>query len=136
MPGARAVTLKTVAAAVIEDPALFDRGSSLDQTIAKLRNLRGIGEWTAHYIAMRACREPDAFPSSDVGLLRGAAEPGSRRPSPSALLARAEAWRPWRAYAAHHLWAMDPDFSLTGPSTNLKARDGVSARTGAAILGT
>jgi AraC family transcriptional regulator, regulatory protein of adaptative response / DNA-3-methyladenine glycosylase II len=107
MPGARAATLKAVAAAAIDDPQLFERAGSLDETIARLRGIRGIGDWTAHYIAMRACREPDAFPASDVGLLRGAADRAGRRPTPAELTARAEAWRPWRAYAAHQLWAVD-----------------------------
>lgn len=108
MPGARADTLRAVAEAALADPALFERAASLESTVARLRAIRGIGDWTAHYIAMRACREPDAFPASDVGLLRGAAEPGGRRPSPAELSARSTAWQPWRAYAAHHLWAADP----------------------------
>jgi AraC family transcriptional regulator of adaptative response / DNA-3-methyladenine glycosylase II len=84
---------------------LFSRGASLEQAIAKLRALPGIGEWTAQYIAMRELREPDAFPAADVGLLRAMSDSDGRRPSPEELLARAEAWRPWRAYAALHLWA-------------------------------
>src|SRR5262245_43578832 len=68
------------------------------------RTVLGVGEWTAQYIAMRALREPDAFPTADVGLLRAMAVGNGRRPAPSALLARAERWRPWRAYAAQHLW--------------------------------
>ena len=107
MPGARVATLKTMAEAALADARLFERSLTLDGTIAKLKGIRGIGDWTAHYIAMRACREPDAFPESDVGLLRGAAQDG-RRPTPAQLLERAETWRPWRAYAAHHLWAVDP----------------------------
>jgi AraC family transcriptional regulator of adaptative response / DNA-3-methyladenine glycosylase II len=107
MPGARVATLEAVAHAAIEDPRLFHRGRSLDETIARLRSIRGIGDWTAHYIAMRACGEPDAFPASDIGLLRGAADPSGRRPTPAQLLVRAERWRPWRAYAAHYLWAQD-----------------------------
>lgn len=108
MPGARVAALKAVAQAALEDPALFTSRGSIEATTARLRAIKGIGDWTAHYIAMRACGEPDAFPASDVGLLRGAAGPGGRRPSPRELLARAEAWRPWRAYAAHQLWASDP----------------------------
>lgn len=108
MPGARVAALKAVAHAALEDPALFTSRGSIEATTARLRAIKGIGDWTAHYIAMRACGEPDAFPASDVGLLRGAAGPGGRRPSPGELLARAEAWRPWRAYAAHQLWASDP----------------------------
>jgi AraC family transcriptional regulator, regulatory protein of adaptative response / DNA-3-methyladenine glycosylase II len=108
MPGARAAALKAVAAAALEDPELFARRASIEETTARLRAVKGIGDWTAHYIAMRACGEPDAFPASDAGLLRGAAVLFGRRPSPGELLVRAEAWRPWRAYAAHHLWAVDP----------------------------
>jgi AraC family transcriptional regulator of adaptative response / DNA-3-methyladenine glycosylase II len=107
MPGARAATLRAVAAAALDDPEIFEPAETLDETIARLRRIRGIGEWTAHYIAMRACRHPDAFPASDVGLLRGAADADGRRPTPAALLQRAEAWRPWRAYAAHRLWRLD-----------------------------
>jgi AraC family transcriptional regulator of adaptative response / DNA-3-methyladenine glycosylase II len=66
-----------------------------------------VGEWTAQYIAMRELREPDAFPSADIGLMRAMRVAGGVRPSPAALLARAERWRPWRAYAALHLWAAD-----------------------------
>lgn len=61
---------------------------------------RGVGDWTAHYIALRAAREPDAFPASDVGLLRGAANRQGVWPSAAELAARAARWRPWRAYAA------------------------------------
>lgn len=107
MPGARVATLTTMAAAAAADPSLFDTAGSLEQAVDRLRAIKGIGEWTAHYIAMRACRQPDAFPASDVGLLRGAASEEGVRPTPAALLARAEAWRPWRAYAAHHLWNVD-----------------------------
>jgi AraC family transcriptional regulator, regulatory protein of adaptative response / DNA-3-methyladenine glycosylase II len=105
MPGARARALVALAGAMAADPMIFSRGASLEQAIAKLRALPGIGEWTAQYIAMRELREPDAFPAADVGLLRAMADSDGRRPSPEQLLARAEAWRPWRAYAALHLWA-------------------------------
>ena len=107
MPGARVATIAAVAQASLDNPRLFDRGESIEDTVARLRAIRGVGDWTAHYIAMRACGEPDAFPASDVGLLRGAADASGRRPTPRELSARAEAWRPWRAYAAHHLWAAD-----------------------------
>src|SRR3546814_1981797 len=92
-----------MAAAVLADPQLFGARRSLDEAMACLRRLDGIGEWTAQYIAMRELREPDAFPASDIGLLRAMTDPYGRRPGPAELLARAEAWRPWRAYAALHL---------------------------------
>jgi AraC family transcriptional regulator, regulatory protein of adaptative response / DNA-3-methyladenine glycosylase II len=104
MPGARAMAATSLARVIAADPAIFGRGASLEQAIAKLRRLPGIGEWTAQYIAMRELREPDAFPAADIGLLRAMAVDG-RRPSPAQLLSRAERWRPWRAYAALHLWA-------------------------------
>jgi len=103
MPNGRAKAIKAFAAAVAEDERLFDRGIDLDETINKLCRLPGIGTWTAHYIAMRAMREPDAFPTGDIGLLR-ALDAGAGHPSIDELSARAEAWRPWRAYAALHLW--------------------------------
>ncbi len=105
MPNARAMAVTSLARAISADPAIFSRGASLEEAIVKLRALPGIGEWTAQYIAMRELREPDAFPAADIGLLRAMADGDGRRPSPTDLLARAEAWRPWRAYAALHLWA-------------------------------
>jgi AraC family transcriptional regulator of adaptative response / DNA-3-methyladenine glycosylase II len=108
MPGARARALSTVAAAVVEDPQLLGLGRSLDEAVARLRALPGVGEWTAQYIALRGMREPDAFPAADIGLMRALADPDGKRPNAAELLARAEAWRPWRAYAAQHLWAATP----------------------------
>jgi AraC family transcriptional regulator, regulatory protein of adaptative response / DNA-3-methyladenine glycosylase II len=105
MPNARALAVTSLARAIAADPSLFSRGAGLDEAIAKLRSLPGIGEWTAQYIAMRELREPDAFPAADIGLMRAMAGTAGVRPSPSGLLARAEAWRPWRAYATLHLWA-------------------------------
>ena len=105
MPGARAIAVTSLARAISADPAIFSRGASLEDAIVKLRSLPGIGEWTAQYIAMRELREPDAFPAADIGLLRAMADSDGRRPSPSELLSRGERWRPWRAYAALHLWA-------------------------------
>jgi AraC family transcriptional regulator of adaptative response / DNA-3-methyladenine glycosylase II len=108
MPGARARAISGLAAAVAADPNLFGPRAGLDEAVAALRALPGIGEWTAQYIAMRQLREPDAFPAADVGLMRALADAGGVRPTPAQLLARAETWRPWRAYAALHLWASDP----------------------------
>lgn len=106
MPGARVRALCAVAEAALADPGLFEPADALDVLVDRLTAVRGIGPWTAHYVAMRACRHPDAFPASDVGLLRGAAR-GGVRPTPAELSARAEAWRPYRAYAAQALWAAD-----------------------------
>ena len=84
---------------------LFDANCGLDDAVKRLRAIRGVGEWTAQYIALRQLREPDAFPAADLGLLRAMAGREGRGPSSSELLDRADAWRPWRAYAAQHLWA-------------------------------
>ncbi|MEQ8662761.1 MAG: AlkA N-terminal domain-containing protein [Gammaproteobacteria bacterium] len=107
MPRARGRAVAALAAAVLDDAALLTRAASLEATLARLTALAGIGAWSAHYIAMRALREADAFPASDVGILRALAAPGAARPDARAAMALAEAWRPWRAYAAQHLWAAD-----------------------------
>lgn len=116
MPRARAATLAALAASAADDPRLFERARDLDAAIARLRALPGIGDWTAHYVAMRALREPDAFPASDLGLLRAMASADGTRPTAAALASRAEAWRPWRAYAAQHLWTAD---APAGPSADV-----------------
>jgi AraC family transcriptional regulator of adaptative response / DNA-3-methyladenine glycosylase II len=106
MPAARRASLLALARASREDANLFRPFGTVEEAIERLRAIRGVGEWTAQYIALRALREPDAFPASDLGLLRGAAL-GAERPKPAELLKRAEPWRPWRAYAAQHLWVAD-----------------------------
>jgi AraC family transcriptional regulator of adaptative response / DNA-3-methyladenine glycosylase II len=105
MPRSRAATLSAVAAAVVADPDLLCPSRGLDEAIQRLRSIPGVGEWTAQYIALRQLREPDAFPAADVGLVRALAHLEGRRWSSRELLARADRWRPWRAYAAQHLWA-------------------------------
>jgi len=107
MPKARRAALQALAEAAAADPNLFRPFGTIEEAIARLRTIRGVGEWTAQYIALRALRETDAFPASDIGLLRGAAAIDGSRPTPASLLNRAEPWRPWRAYAAQHLWAAD-----------------------------
>jgi len=104
VPGSRRQTLVALAGAALADSSLFHPLDTVDDTVARLRAVHGVGEWTAQYIALRAAREPDAFPAPDVVLLRGAAIRGQRPPSPDELRRRAERWRPWRAYAAQHLW--------------------------------
>ena len=108
MPNARRTALSALAAAVVADPLIFGPRRSLEDAITRLRSLAGIGEWTAQYIAMRALREPDAFPSADIGLMRALADARGVRPTSADLLRQAETWRPWRAYAALHLWASEP----------------------------
>jgi len=118
MPGARQTSLKALAEATVADPNLFRPFGTVEEAIVRLRTIRGVGEWTAQYIALRALREMDAFPASDVGLLRGAAAMGGARSTSASLLDHAELWRPWRAYAAQHLWAADATAISTNRSTH------------------
>ncbi|MEO7056767.1 MAG: Ada metal-binding domain-containing protein [Caldimonas sp.] len=74
-----------------------------DRLVERLRELPGIGAWTAHYVAMRALGWPDAFPPGDIAALKAMRQLFSTR-SPREAEARAEAWRPWRAYALLRLW--------------------------------
>jgi AraC family transcriptional regulator of adaptative response / DNA-3-methyladenine glycosylase II len=120
MPAARARALSSVAAAASANPNFFSPSQTLEDAIAKLRSIRGIGEWTAQYIAMRVLREPDAFPATDIGLLRALARSEGGRPSTAEVVARAEAWRPWRAYAAQHLWTVDARTVRANKRINLK----------------
>src|SRR5205823_2813839 len=80
-----------------------------DEVIAKLACIRGIGPWTAQYVALRALGERDAFLASDLVLRRIASDRSKQTLSASALEKRADAWRPWRAYATIHLWAAAVD---------------------------
>jgi AraC family transcriptional regulator, regulatory protein of adaptative response / DNA-3-methyladenine glycosylase II len=104
---ARAAALGGLARAVLDDPALLLPAQGLEATVARLTTLPGIGRWTAQYVAMRALREPDAFPEGDLGLARALGR-GGVRSSPAALLMSSEAWRPWRAYATLHVWMGPP----------------------------
>ena len=102
LPAVRAETVRGFARAVAGGELVLDASAGLERTVAALRAIPGIGPWTAHYVAMRACGERDAFPDGDLGLRRAA---GNGAPLAAAELAgRAEGWRPWRAYAAMQLW--------------------------------
>jgi AraC family transcriptional regulator of adaptative response / DNA-3-methyladenine glycosylase II len=103
IPENRAKALRALARAVAERTLCLDAARGLDDAVSRLCQLPGIGEWTAQYIAMRAFGEPDAFPASDLGLRKAL---GGEKAVLSAakVAALAEAWRPWRAYAAMALW--------------------------------
>jgi AraC family transcriptional regulator of adaptative response / DNA-3-methyladenine glycosylase II len=105
MPAARRATIVALARAAIDQPDLFEVANSLEESIGRLRSIPGIGEWTAQYIALRGLHHPDAFPASDIGILRNAERLFGNVLSPAQLLARSEQWRPWRGYAAQHLWS-------------------------------
>jgi len=101
----RSDTIRRVAKCVAEGQINFDPTQDVDEFCRSLVSIKGIGEWTAQYVAMRALKDPDAFPHSDLGLLRAFDAPGEERMLPAQLKARAEAWRPWRAYGALLLWS-------------------------------
>jgi AraC family transcriptional regulator of adaptative response / DNA-3-methyladenine glycosylase II len=101
----RAATIRRVAKGVAQGQISFDQTQSVEEFCKSLLAIKGIGEWTAQYVAMRALKDPDAFPHSDLGLLRAFDAPGHERIKPAELKSRAESWRPWRAYAALLLWS-------------------------------
>jgi AraC family transcriptional regulator of adaptative response / DNA-3-methyladenine glycosylase II len=114
LPRVRAAAIAALARAIAKGELRLDASLGLDEAIQQLSDLPGIGEWTAHYIAMRACREPDAFPAADLGLRRALGSPGD--PAPAARVREAaEAWRPWRAYAALLLWS-GPEAARSTPA--------------------
>lgn len=100
---ARAATVREVARAVLDGRVDFRPEATLDEFVARWTALPGIGPWTAHYIALRVLGHPDAFPAGDLVLQKTLPGSGDRL-GEKALRARAEAWRPWRGYAAIHLW--------------------------------
>jgi len=98
---ARVETIRALARAVCTGKINFRATTDSELFLTRLCEISGIGKWTAQYVAMRALGEPDAFPSTDLGLLRAMALANFRD-----LEQRAEAWRPWRAYAAMYLWSI------------------------------
>jgi AraC family transcriptional regulator, regulatory protein of adaptative response / DNA-3-methyladenine glycosylase II len=103
---ARARSIESLAVTLVENPQALQGFQTLEEAVKQLCKFPGIGEWTANYIAMRFLREPDAFPTSDLGLLRAMEK--REQPMTKARLAQlSEAWRPWRAYAAMYLWSAD-----------------------------
>ena len=102
---ARARAVSALADAVAAGDVELRRGRDLEHTVGELQSLPGFGPWTAHYVAMRACGERDAFPASDLGLRRVLGDDPS---------ARAEAWRPWRAYGAIQVWLGPVEARRTG----------------------
>lgn len=104
MPATRRKTLRALAEAVARGDVVLDPGTPRTEAVGALRAIPGIGPWTASYVAMRALRDPDAFPAEDLGIVKAMTRLGLSGPEAS------DRWRPWRAYAAQHLWA-----SLAGP---------------------
>jgi AraC family transcriptional regulator of adaptative response / DNA-3-methyladenine glycosylase II len=112
----RQVTLRTLAAACVAGRLNLDPGTDPEETATRLAELPGVGPWTIAYILLRAVGDPDAFPGSDLGLRRAMERLGIEPD-------RAERWRPWRAYAALHLWAAlaEPSAPASPPAGGARA---------------
>ncbi len=104
MPGSRVAAIRRFAAAVAEHRLHLERRAPLEELVDEITKVPGLGPWTAHYLAMRL-GEPDAFPASDLGLRRALGSRGGEPASASEVEQGAAAWRPFRAWAALHLWA-------------------------------
>lgn len=115
VPKRRSKSIQALARAVHEGALRLDGSPSLEEALRGLRAIPGVGATTADYIAMRVYREPDAFPTNDQRL-RAAASVDGTTIGAIELEARAERWRPWRAYAAMCLWASANGAETTSPA--------------------
>jgi len=104
MPAARGRALIDACAAIADGRVVLDAGSDRADAVEVMQTVRGIGPWTAGYVAMRALGDPDVFLPTDVGVRNALVALGDVG-SPRSAAAMAQAWRPWRSYALHHLWA-------------------------------
>lgn len=109
MPGSRRSTLKDVCGAIADGKLVLDPGRDREDLRRELKSVRGIGPWTAEYVAMRMLHDPDAFPANDLGVQHGARALGLPVAA-GALTDHATGWQPFRSYAVQHLWcaALDP----------------------------
>ncbi len=97
--GRRADTIRLIAKALVKGELDLSPTADADTTFATLKAFPGIGDWTAHYLCMRALHWPDAFPAADYGVMKAL-----NIDTPAKAKHLAERWRPWRAYAVMHLW--------------------------------
>ncbi|WMW80695.1 AlkA N-terminal domain-containing protein [Undibacterium cyanobacteriorum] len=104
MPGKRAATIIAFAQFAARGGLEFDPHCTLEDVVAELKTLPGIGEWTAQYVAMRGLRFPNAFPAGDLGLQKAMVPGAEQRCTEKELWQRSQAWSPWRSYAALLLW--------------------------------
>ena len=99
--------IRALAAAVADGQLALNPSADVPATLVALQALPGIGAWTAHYIAMRALRWPDAFVAGDVAVQKALAVRSAKHPAKEAQAA-SQAWRPWRSYAVIRAWASAP----------------------------
>jgi AraC family transcriptional regulator of adaptative response / DNA-3-methyladenine glycosylase II len=100
----RQAAIVGIAQAVADKRLQLHSGADVNATLATLKELPGIGDWTAQYIAMRALRWPDAFPAGDVALHKALGVQGMKNPAREAEAA-SHAWKPWRSYAVIRAWS-------------------------------
>ncbi len=112
-PRSRRDTLRLLATVLADGTLDLGPGADREEARAGLLACKGIGPWTVEMVAMRALGDPDAFPATDLGVLRSAPELGVA--DLADLAGRADAWRPWRSYATQHLWALTPHAVNTVP---------------------
>jgi AraC family transcriptional regulator of adaptative response / DNA-3-methyladenine glycosylase II len=110
MPAARAEAIRQFSRAVASGEVTFNAAVDSEAFHKQLCALPGIGPWTAQYVAMRALSDPDAFPASDLVLRRACGNNET------------ESWRPWRAYAAMHIWQGVKDGKVDGLHMDGKSR--------------
>jgi AraC family transcriptional regulator of adaptative response / DNA-3-methyladenine glycosylase II len=127
IPASRAEAIREFARAVTSKAVLFEGDHDAAECVDRLCTIRGLGPWTAQYIAMRALSDPDAFPAGDLVLLRAA---GIK--TTAELERHSERWRPWRAYAAMHLWQGVHDGTNSDGTISLLHLDGKPRRKAAA----
>lgn len=104
MPGARRDALLSLCEGIRSGGIFLDPGADREETMLSLLGIRGVGSWTASYVAMRALGDPDVFLTTDLGVRRAVERIGVAA-NPGSLSSLAERWRPWRSYATCHLWA-------------------------------
>lgn len=127
LPRARGAAIRALARAVDRGDLALDGSRDLDTSVRALAALPGIGEWTGQVVAMRALREPDAFPAGDLGLRRALGTPGEPA-TPDQVRELAEPWRPWRAYAVALLWMEEgrPPALRAGQSAQAASHESVA----------
>jgi AraC family transcriptional regulator of adaptative response / DNA-3-methyladenine glycosylase II len=97
---ARATAIKQIAKLVAEQKLSLEPSGDIDRILTQLKDIKGIGDWTAQVIAMRALAHPDAFPAGDLGIKKALGLTNNKE-----LDIISNEWRPWRAYACMHLWS-------------------------------
>ena len=100
----RISTIQRLSRAILDGSVIFQPYSDPEDLNKALLKIKGVGEWTAQYIIMRTIKGPDAFPYSDLGLLKAVSSNGEPI-SKKLLKDMAVSWKPWRTYAAMHLWS-------------------------------